>query len=150
AELASRYSKSRQVPAIFQTANDLAAAVDSKGTVSEVMSKEIEDAVRKTAEAFVAEGQDLQVMVCGLLCALQVLENAGPATGEVTTPVVLAIGLWSALSFQAPRPEPKLEALRSTLMNAARNFVIASATSSRQRAKVPDVSISAAEPFDGA
>jgi hypothetical protein len=149
-ELASHYAKSRQVAAILQTANDLAAAVESKGKVSEAMSKEIEGAVRKTADAFVAEEQDLQITVCGLLGALQALEAADPATGEITAPVVLAIGLWSALSFQSARPEPKLEALRSAIINAARKLIIDSATTSRQRAEVPDVSIGAAEPFDAA
>lgn len=150
-ELATRYSKSRPAPAILQDANDLTAAVEAKGHVSAAMGKDIEAAIRKAgAEAFVVEGQDLQVAVCGLLAALQVLEESEPTKGAVTTSAVLALGLWSALSFQMPRAEPKLEALRSAVMAAARDYVIAAASSSRQRAIVPDVEISAIDPWDAA
>ena len=151
-DLASRYGKGgRKVVAILQTADDIATALEAKGKVSESMSKEVEDAVRKGgAEAFVAVGQDLQLKVCAALAALQLLDAAAPVAGDVTTGVVLAVGLWSALSFQAPLSEPKLEALRSNLLNAAHQHVIQSATSSRQRTKVSDINVAAPEPLDPA
>jgi GTPase-associated system helical domain len=150
-DLASRYSKEGKVAAIFQTANDIAAPVEARGKVSDAMSKEVESAVRNGgADAFVAAGQDLQVKVCALLAALELLESAAPTTGDLNSATVLAIGLWSALSFQAPLTEPKLEGLRADLMEVAHKHVIRSATSSRQRAKVPDVNIAAAESFDPA
>jgi hypothetical protein len=151
-DLASRYGKGgRQVGEILRTANDIAAALETEGKVSDTMSKDVEDAIRKGgAEAFVAAGQDLQVRVCAALAALQLLDAAAPIAGDVTPGVVLAVGLWSALSFQAPLNEPKLETLRSDLLNAAHQHVIRSATSSRQRTKVPDINVAAAEPFDSA
>ena len=106
-DLASRYSKGgRQVAAILQTANDIAAALEANDKVSDAMSKEVEDAIRKGgAEAFVAAGQDLQVKVCAALAALQLLDAVAPVAGDLSTGVVLAVGLWSALSFQAPLNE---------------------------------------------
>ena len=150
-DLASRYGKGRRVPAIFQTANDIVAAVEAKGKVSDAMSKEVEFSVRKGgADAFVAAGQGLQVKVCALLAALELLKFAAPTTGDVNTATILGIGLWSGLSFQAPLTEPKLEELRAELMEVAHQYVIRSATSSRQRVKVPDLDVAAAEPFDAA
>ncbi|HXO71605.1 MAG TPA: GTPase-associated system all-helical protein GASH [Bradyrhizobium sp.] len=151
-DLSARYIKNRQVGPIFQLANDLALAADSKGAhVSDAMSKEVEAAVRKGgADAFVAEGQGLQVTVCGLMAALQSLESVSPTTGDVTTQLVMAVGLWAALGFQAPRREPKLEALRVELLNTARDFVLKSATSSRDRTKVPDLNVVAAKELDAA
>lgn len=148
-DLATRHLKSREVRLIFQTGNDLALAVETKTKVPEALRDEVEAAVRDAgAEAFVASEQPLQVTVCGLLGALHALEGARPASGEVTTSTVLAVGLWSALSFQTPRAEPKLEALRAELMKIAREHVIACATSSRVRLNVPDPNIPVAEPFD--
>jgi hypothetical protein len=150
-DLASRFGKGGQVATFFQTANDIAAAVEAKGKVSDAMSKQVESAVRNGgADAFVATGQDLQVKVCALLAALELLESGAPTTSDLNGATILAIGLWSALSFQAPLTEPKLEALRANLMRVARQHVIQSATSSRQRAKVPDVNIATSDPFDSA
>ena len=151
-ELSSRYVKVRQqVGPIFQTANDLALAAESKGAhISDAMNKEVEAAIRKGgAEAFVAEGQGLQVTVCAMLAALQGLEGVAPATGDATTQIVMAVGLWSALSFQAPRPEPKLETLRAGLLNAAQTYIVNSATTSRDRIKVPELNVPAAKELEG-
>jgi hypothetical protein len=151
-DLSSRYGKGgRQVPAILQTANDIAAALEPKGAISAAMGAEVEEAVRKAgAEAFVAAEQHLQVKVCALLAAKQLLDNASPTTGDVTTVAVLAVGLWSALSFQAQLTEPKLEGLRVEVMNAAHQYAIETATSSRQRTKVPDLNVGPTETWDAA
>src|SRR5437879_2375507 len=93
-DLAARHNKSKSVPLIFQSANDLALAVEVNGKIAEALSKEVETAVRQAgAEAFVASGEPLQVTVCGLLGALQALENTTPTSGNVTTLTVLAVGL---------------------------------------------------------
>jgi hypothetical protein len=141
AELCSNYGKGgRQVLAIFQSANDLARAVEVKAGLSEALAREIETAVRKSASAFVADGNELQMTVCGLLGALQSLDGVTSSAGVLTSLDVFAIGLWSALSFQAPRSEPKLEALRVELLQKAREFTLGRATSTRRRINVPDAS----------
>lgn len=56
-DLSSRYSKKQTVEVILQRANDLARAVEVKGKLSETLAEEIEIAVFKYAEAFVAKGQ---------------------------------------------------------------------------------------------
>jgi hypothetical protein len=58
---------------------------------------------------------------------------------------ILAIGLWSALSFQSPRTEAKIESLRSELLDAGRDLALRSAESSRKRAAVSDYALKMAE-----
>lgn len=139
-QLSQRFTGDKNtVFAITQWANDLAIAADSAGrNLSATLVKETEEEIRKPAPAFVAEGQGLQLCACALLGALQTLEDASPSTGTLTTADVLAISLWSALSFQPPRTEPRLEALRSELLHKASAVVLASATSSRERKKIPE------------
>ena len=145
-DLASRHNKSKAVPVILQSANDLALAVEAKGKVSDALSNDIQAAIRKAgAEAFVASEQPLQVTVVALLAAQQALANAAPTSGTVTSVTVLAAGLWSALSFQPPRTEAKVESLRSEVMALARENIIASATTSRERIPVAEAEVAPAK-----
>lgn len=147
-DISARYSKARPVLDIFKSANDLAQAVDAKGSLSETLTKEVVAAVSKTATAFIADGQNLQITVCGLLGALQSLDGAKPSTGNLMTHDVFSVGLWLALSFQAPRKEPKLESLRVELLQKAQEFTLLTAAGARQRIPVPDVTFAAPAQFD--
>lgn len=149
--LAGRFGKKSSALAILQWANDLAMAVEWKGSqLSDLLSREIEAAIRKPSDAFVAEGQGLQMTVCGLLGVLQTLDTAQPSSGTLVVSDVLAVGLWSALSFQTPRTEPRIEALRSEVLGKARDLVLASATSSRKRQRIPEPEITEPKEFNGA
>jgi hypothetical protein len=149
-ELSSGFAKGRSVPEIFQSANDLALAVEAKGAFSEALAKEIESAISKPAEAFIAEGQELEMTVCGLLGALQSLDHPPSSSSNLAALNVFAIGLWSALSFQAPRLEAKLEALRVELLGKAQEYTLRAAINTRRRIKVPDINFAVPEPFDAA
>ena len=111
-KLATRFARSRTSLAIFQSANDLARAVQDGGELSQTLARHIETDVRHSASAFVADGQELQMTVCGLLAARHLL-SATDSGADKPAKRGFAIGLWTALSFQTPCSEPKLEALRS-------------------------------------
>jgi hypothetical protein len=108
-------------------------------------ANEVESYIKKQSTAFVREGQELQVLTCALLAALQSLEMAKPSTGIWTPSDVLATGLWSALSFQKPRSDPRLESLRTELIERSRDLVNKSSSSARNREPVPDLSLKVAE-----
>lgn len=137
-ELAKRFLAGKAVSEIFQTANDVSRSVELRGALSDALSKEVEDEIRKSSEAFVAEGNKLQIAVCGLLAALEALNRAKPSSGRLLVSDVLATGLWLGLSFQAPRSETKLEALRIETLNKARRVALATSQSARTRVPVPD------------
>jgi hypothetical protein len=138
-EIAGIFRGRRNVADLLQTANDLAVAVQQDGKLSPALTATIEDAIRKKSTAFVAEGHDLEMLVCGMAGALQAVSgNAALSHGRVSITDVLSFGLWSALSFQKPRPEEKLEQLRGELLKAAHSHCTAVARDSRQRVQVSD------------
>lgn len=121
-------------------ANDLAIAAQQNGSLSKNLSKIIEDAIRNSSTAFVAdETTAVELLVCGLCGALKKLTKAGASrNGATTVPDVLSLGLWSALSFQKPRSEAKLEKLRREILDAAQTHCARAGSRDRTRAQVED------------
>ena len=137
--IANAMGAQRNVSELLRYANDLAVAVQQNGALSASLTGMIEGAIRKSSTAFVAEGHELEMLVCGLSGALQALTGATPIrNGATSIPDVLSFGLWSALSFQKPRGEAKLEQLRSELMQAAQHHCEKAAIDGRKRVKVID------------
>jgi len=136
-ELSGKFSKARKgVPVYIRTANDLARALESNGTLSSEIATEISAAIGKEAKSFVADGHELEMKVIGTLAAIAAIDGAKPSAGILTTVDLLAVCFWSALSFQKPLAEAKLEAIRAELMTKARNLIQKSASASRRREEV--------------
>jgi len=145
-DLCASYAKRKTVADILELANDLAVAVTAKASIPTALAREVEVAIKPLSPAFVQEGQELQMLVCALLAALQYLEGAISSQGPKTD--MLAAGLWSALSNQSPRTEPKLEALRNKLLELSQRIVIATSSRRRNRTEVPDFYAKLPEPLD--
>jgi GTPase-associated system helical domain len=145
-ELGQSFGKLATVADILLLANDLVASVGAKGALPEARVAEVESLIKNQSGAFVREGQELQILTCALVAALQSLEKATPSTGQWSRFDVLAAGLWSGLSFQTPRTEPRLEQLRVELIERARGLVLGSPSTARNRAPVPNVPVIVAEP----
>jgi hypothetical protein len=107
AELSKTYREGKSVADILRMANDIALAVQPQGAFSTQQGAMIETAIRKSSEAFIAEGHDLEMLVCGMLGALGSLDGDGSASGKTTSTDIFSLGLWSALSFQKKRTEAK-------------------------------------------
>jgi GTPase-associated system helical domain len=137
--IANAMGAQRNLNELLRYANDFAVAVQQNGSLSASLTGMIEGAIRKSSTAFVAEGHELEMLVCGLSGALQALTGAAPIrNGATSIPDVLSFGLWSALSFQKPRGEAKLEQLRNELMQAAQQHCERAASEGRKRVEVPD------------
>jgi hypothetical protein len=149
-DLAAKIAKDSQPSSLLQAANDVALAVDAKAPMPEGLAEDVQASVRKTAKAFVAAEAELEVTVCALMAALEVIEGAKSGGLVLTRQEFFALGLWSALGFQPPRSEPKLEELRGTVLRAAQALVLRSAHTSRERHKVMEVKATAPDPVDGA
>jgi hypothetical protein len=100
----------------------------------------IEGAIRKESTAFVADNDTkIEMLVCGMSGALQVLAGAtSMRNGSTSVADVLSYGLWSALSFQKPRSEAKLEHLRNELLQAAQDQCMQAANEGRKRVQVAE------------
>ena len=147
-ELSDSYRTLSSVPDILHLANDLSTSVAARGSLPEARTEEIEGAIKRASSAFTRDGQTLQISTCALLAALQYLETADPSSNTWTRADVLACGVWSALSFQTPRSEPRIEHLRVELMNRARDLVLQSSSRARKRESVPDVQDEKSPPSD--
>ena len=145
--LSSGFGRKQSVLSTLQSANDLARATEVGGELSGTLASQIEKAVQQSAKAFIAKGQELEMTVCGLLAALHLLDRTPLGTANVVNRDVMAIGLWSALSFQTPH-SGRLETLRSELLNKAQEFVLRKAMSSRHRLEVPDAELTPPAEYD--
>lgn len=146
--LATKFSSSGDVGTLLQIAADLTTGIAKGGTMPEARLTEIEAAIQVESTSFVKEGQELQLVTCALLAALQCLSSAKPSEGVWTRQDVIAVGLWSGLGFQTPRSDERLEALRTEVLHAARNLVLATASRSRVRREVPAVVVKLQEAYD--
>lgn len=138
-EIATAIKGRRDVSELLRTANDLASAIGKGGSLSASLVEAIEGSIRKSSSSFVADGHELEMLVCGMCGALQAVTGGSALrNGHLSITDVLAFGLWSALSFQKPRSEPKFEQLRAELMKAAEDHCAAVAYKSRDRIDVGD------------
>jgi hypothetical protein len=146
--LSDSYKKKGTPEPVLQLAHGLVNGVAAKGALPQALVEEIEAALKKVSPSFVKEGQDLQILVCGLLAALTVIDGAKSNSSSLSRTDLLAAGLWSGLSFQPARAEPKVEALRLELLTKCHELVMATASVSRNRVPVPSFSISISESPD--
>lgn len=74
AEIEKKLSEGRSVDDILRSANDLAYAAEAEGSFSAEQNKVIEDAIRKSSQAFIAEERPMEMLVStnpGCACALR-------------------------------------------------------------------------------
>tara|TARA_R110001592_G_scaffold3525_25_gene20090 strand:- start:2419 stop:3456 length:1038 start_codon:yes stop_codon:yes gene_type:complete len=148
-DIATCMRKRANIDNILQLANDLAEGLSSNGKlISETLLEEVGGAIKEQAPSFVTEGQNLQIITCAVLAAIEVVGSAPPSTRKPSRTDVLASGLWSALSFQTPVKETKLEALRKELMEKSHSLVIQSSVSARGRNQVPNIKTVATDGAD--
>ena len=123
----------------------MCAAIAPKGRLPDALASQVETALKDASPSFVMEGHLLEARVCALLGAVSYLASAAPGGGAASRSEVMALGLWSALSFQKPLAEAKLEKLRIDLLSLARDLALEAAENSRHRAPVPDGAFAPAE-----
>lgn len=141
-DLAEQFKRWGTPANVLSLANDIVAAAAAKGKLAESLVERVETAIKKESLAFISEGQDLQLIVCAMAGVLEALESVtGSATAQIQKPVLLAMGLWSGLSFQKARSERKFELLRRQVLQRAETLVLQTAETSRKRMPVPAASL---------
>jgi hypothetical protein len=123
---------------LYKLADELVEVAVSQGKLSGALATSVAAALKDASPAFVMEGHELEARTCALLAAVAHLEAFSPGVDGVGIIDVLALGLWSGLSFQKPLEDTKLERLRIELLDLARNIALGTAERSRQRMPVPE------------
>lgn len=141
ATLTTALGKKARLPETLQLANSVAAGVIDPSRLSAILATEVEAAIKERSTAFDRDGNELEVLICLLLAMCQRLENHEADATSQSSNESRAAAVWSALSFQPSRSEPKLEALRGELMAKAQALILASGENGRKRLEVPDFSV---------
>ena len=135
--LKTAWTKLSTYDKIFAKVADVVMALGGDGTPSDILGKEVEAAIQKKASAFLYTERPLEVGVVAGMVASELMA-ATPTTSGWLTADVWAAALWSGLSFQSPLTEERREALRASVLEAARNRSIVGAEKARERTTVPD------------
>lgn len=112
------------------------------GAVDEHLAIAVEKAIVESgSEAFVRNGNDLQITVVAVVAAMDLVRNASIEKGGWGAIDAFAAAAWSALSFQKPVEKESLEMLRVELCEAVHARTRDVAELSRVRAEVPEVGL---------
>jgi hypothetical protein len=119
---------------ILEFANELISALEMPSESNTIINNVAVNALKKNSTSFVADEEQLQLLTCTLLATLQYLEKAKGFKQNTSPEFVLAIALWSGLSFQKPLAEmERLELLRSELLAITEQMVEEVSIISRDR-----------------
>lgn len=148
-DISNRYVKKGQtVEQLLDIADNIGAAAIDIASVESGFAAEIEKLVNDHSPSFVRSGHDPEFLTAILLGANQLYAAARPVGSVITSNDVVAAGVWSALSFQSPRKEAKIEALRASVIERTRSSAMAAGEMARARVAVPDVTFKLAENAD--
>ncbi|RKR82161.1 hypothetical protein BDD43_2330 [Mucilaginibacter gracilis] len=119
---------------IFEFANGLLTALENSGSPNETVSGVAVPPLKKSSTSFVADDESLQLLTCTLLATLQHIEKVKAYSQKPSPEYILAIALWSGLSFQQPiADKEKLELLRKELLATASKIATDISKTSRDR-----------------
>jgi hypothetical protein len=139
-ELTQAFKRKTDASAVLQLAKDLIEGL-SLGKLPLAICEQVAKAISKPSPSFVPEENELEVLVCALLAALQYLRTTKPAGAMPSTHDLFACALLSGLEFQVPLAESRLEVLRLEIRDAAAEFLRKRAEDGRKRLRVPDVAV---------
>ncbi|MBL4603040.1 MAG: hypothetical protein JKY84_09845, partial [Emcibacteraceae bacterium] len=132
-EIKKGQMKLKSVDELLRFANSIALGFLNPASLPDEMLSEIESIIKSESSAFVRANHEMQIFVCAVLSVLTYIEDEKSTAGSIKCVEVISSGLWSALSFQNPLREAKLEHLRQELLQLSQKRVISAAHSSRDR-----------------
>ena len=119
---------------ILEFSNGLVSAIERPDQTNAVVNSVSVAALKKHSAAFVPDDEQLQLLTCTLLAVIQYLEKAKAYAQKPNSEFILAVALWSGLSFQTPvQNQEKLESLRLEVLQTATKIAQDISHSSRNR-----------------
>src|SRR5690242_11820687 len=77
-EVEGVFKKKNGTDDLMKLANDLAIAIQHPDQLDPIVIDTVEKAIKKQSVAFVKEGQEMQILCCGLAALHQYIENNKP------------------------------------------------------------------------
>lgn len=119
---------------LYELANALISALDTPKETNSLINGVAVVPLQKSSTSFVADEEQLQILVCTLLAIQQFLEKTKAYNNIATNDFVLALALWNGLSFQNPiKDKERLEALRQEILQICSNLMEKVVATSRTR-----------------
>ena len=106
-------------------------------SMPDAIANQVEDAIKKQSASFVRDDSELEMGVCAAAAGLQAIECGSKAQDRLSVADVLAVVLWSSLSFLPACKAPKLEEFRVLAVDAARERCLNAGLETRKRHDVP-------------
>ena len=127
-EVAAGILKINSRRGLLAIGSDLQDAVAKRAAVSGQLGDLVKSALERSRSRRDRPSGPLYTCVCAMLGVGEVLSGGGEAKRGV-----LAVAIWSALSFGVPLTEPRLEGLRSEILKRAQDEAIEMASRARRR-----------------
>jgi|GEM_PF-1655812 len=129
------FKKKTVINDILKLANSLSVGNKDISAIDPEITSIVEKAIKKQSSSFVAEDEEQQIITCALISVNEYFSKiSATSKNSLTVSDVLAIGIWSAFSFQEPiSDKPKLNELIGEIVNAGRKVITSNSYTSRQR-----------------
>lgn len=126
---------------VIKVASGIATAVAGGADLPNDIAAIGEQKIQGHASSFVraVDQGELQIKVVLMAAAIDVVSHRPVAGGGWSTADALAAAFWSALCFQTPLAQAKIERLRQDLLSASRERVLQVASAARKRRLVPKI-----------
>jgi hypothetical protein len=137
-DLKGQFAKVSNYADIFALSARASLVFHEEVSRSDAFAKQVATAIRKQSAAFVEEGHELEIGVCGLAALVLLLEEGKSSGDTILVPDAFGAAVWLALSYLPQCEEVRLERLRQAAISAARARITRLADRARARKVVPD------------
>lgn len=115
------------------------------GKMPDALAEMVESSIKEFSSSFTRNENELQMLVCALAAAYQVLSECKPSGNGYTSAEIFTVTLLSALSAPMAVLAPTLEECKSALIKAGDAAVAVAAEKQRERKAVPDFDVALEE-----
>ena len=140
-DLRTRFLKTRTISKLMAIGSGVCEVFRDSPSLPDALATQVEVAIKKKSPSFVQDDHDLEMGVCAAMAVVESFNSSGKARDGFLASDVLAVALWSAVSFLPPSCKPKLEEFRRQAIEAARNRILKTSLKTRDRHDVPEFGV---------
>lgn len=136
-DLQTQFLKTRNISKLMAIGSGVCEVFRDSPSVPDDLATQIEVAIKKQSPSFVQDGRDLEMSVCAALAVVQSFNSSRKARYGFPASDILAVAIWSAVSFLPTCNDPKLEEFRGLAIKEGRNRILTAGLETRDRQEVP-------------
>ena len=140
-DLRTRFLKIKTPSKLMAIGSGVCEVFRDSPSLPDSLATQVEVAIKKKSRSFVKDDRDLEMGVCAAMAVVESFNSSGKARDGFPSSDVLAVAIWSAVSFLPPCSEPKLEEFRVLAVESARSRILNTSLKTRERHDVPTVGV---------